>query len=96
MARASIAPQVLAITVERVGGGIRARAWGESGIARFWRTLEEDVLASEDALTRWVSSLDTRHGYAASVLVGNELKADEPLMEAIRRGIESASTGRYR
>src|SRR5688500_12617273 len=96
MARASNAPRILAITVERVGDRIRARAWAESGIARFWRAVEEDTLASEDALTRWVSSLDTRHGGAASVLVGTEMKSDEPLMEAIRRGIEAASTGRPR
>ena len=82
-------PKILAITVERVPGGIRARAWIASGVARFWQPLEEDVLASEDALTRWVASLDTRHARSgAALLVGPELKSDAALMDAIKRGMK--------
>ena len=82
-------PKILAITVERVPGGIRARAWIASGVARFWQPVEEDLLASEDALTRWVASLDTRHaGSAPAVLVGMELKSDTKLMDAIKRGMK--------
>lgn len=79
--------KVEAITVERVPEGIRARAWAASGVARYWQPVEEDVLASEEALTRWVASLDTRHTPRAAVLVAPELKADASLMEAIRRGM---------
>ena len=82
-------PKVLAITVERVPGGIRARAWIASGVARFWQPLEEDVLASEDALTRWMASLDTRHPRSpAAILVGTELRGDTALMNAIKRGMK--------
>ena len=82
-------PRIQAITVERVPEGIRARAWIASGVARFWQPLEEDVLASEDALTRWVASLDTRHARSgAAVLVGAELRSDTSLMDAIKRGMK--------
>ena len=82
-------PKVEAITVERVPEGIRARAWVASGLARFWQPLEEDVLASEEALTRWVASLDTRHARSgAALLVGSELRADTALMDAIKRGMK--------
>jgi hypothetical protein len=84
----TVPPRIQAITVERVPGGIRARAWIVSGLARFWQPVEEDVLASEDAVTRWMSSLDTRHaGSAAALLVGPELMADTALMNAIKRGM---------
>jgi hypothetical protein len=82
-------PKIRAITVERVPQGIRARAWIESGLARFWQPVEEDVLASEDALTRWMASLDTRHARSgAAILVGAELRADTALMDAIKRGMK--------
>jgi hypothetical protein len=81
--------KVEAITVERVPEGIRARAWAASGVARYWQPVEESVLSGEDALTRWVASLDTRHAATrGAVLVSPELKADAPLMEAIRRGMK--------
>lgn len=88
MARAPVAPKVQAITIERVADGIRARAWVASGVARFWQPLEEDLLASEDALTRWMSSVDTRHLPRAAVLVGSELRSDTALMNAIKRGMK--------
>ena len=82
-------PKIQAITVERVPEGIRARAWVASGVARFWQPVEEDVLASEDALTRWMASLDTRHARSgAALLVGPELMADTALMNAIKRGMK--------
>jgi hypothetical protein len=80
--------KVEAITVERVPEGIRARAWAASGVARYWQPVEESVLSGEDALTRWVASLDTRHAARGAVLLSPELKADERLMEAIRRGMK--------
>jgi hypothetical protein len=88
MAKAPPAPRVQAITVERVAEGIRARAWVASGVARFWQPLEEDVLPSEDALTRWMASLDTRHLPQAAVLVGAELRSDTALLNAIKRGMK--------
>ena len=89
MPRAPVPPRIQAITVERVPGGIRARAWVASGLARFWQPLEEDVLASEDALMRWMSSLDTRHARSgAALLVGPELMADTALMDAVKRGMK--------
>jgi hypothetical protein len=89
MPRAPVAPRIQAITVERVPGGIRARAWVASAVARFWQPLEEDVLASEDAVTRWMSSLDIRHARSgAALLVGPELMADTRLMDAIKRGMK--------
>ena len=88
MARAPVAPRLQAITVERVPEGIRARAWVASGVARFWQPLEEDVLASEEALTRWMASIDTRHQPPAAVLVGAELRADTALLNAIKRGMK--------
>ena len=82
-------PKIQAITVERVPQGIRARAWIESGLARFWQPVEEDVLATEDALTRWMASLDTRHERSRpALLVGPELRADTALMDAIKRGMK--------
>ena len=82
-------PKIQAITVERVPEGIRARAWIESGLARFWQPVEEDVLKSEEALTRWMASLDTRHVRSgAALLVGPELRADTALMDAIKRGMK--------
>jgi hypothetical protein len=87
--RAPIIPRIQAITVERVPEGIRARAWVASGLARFLQPLEEDVLASEEALTRWMASLDTRHRPpTAAVLVGTELREDTKLMDAIKRGMK--------
>jgi len=88
MARPPLAPKVQAITVERVPGGIRARAWVASGVARFWQPLEENVLASEEALTRWMASIDARHLPQAAVLVGAELRSDTALMNAIKRGMK--------
>jgi hypothetical protein len=82
-------PRIQAITVERIAEGIRSRAWIASGVARFWQPLEEDVLASEDALTRWMASLDTRHARSApAILVGSELRSDIALMNAIKRGMK--------
>jgi hypothetical protein len=81
--------RVVAVTVERLDSGIRARAWGASAVARLWRPLEEDVLASEDALVRWVASLDTRHGPGIPVLVAADTKSDAPLLDAIKRGMKS-------
>jgi hypothetical protein len=46
------------------------------------------VLASEEALTRWMSSVDTRHLPRAAVLVGSELRSDTALMNAIKRGMK--------
>jgi len=88
MAPAPFAPKVQAITIDRVPEGIRARAWVASGVARFWQPLEEDVLASEDALTRWMASIDTRHLPPAAVLVGAELRSDTALLNAIKRGMK--------
>ena len=88
MARDPIARKVQAITIERVAEGIRARAWVASGVARFWQPLEEDVLASEEALTRWMASIDTRHLPQAAVLVGAELRSDTALMNALKRGMK--------
>jgi hypothetical protein len=88
VARTPEPPKVQAITVERVPEGIRARAWVASGVARFWQPLEEDVLASEEALTRWMSSVDARHLPRAAVLVGSELRSDTALMNAIKRGMK--------
>lgn len=90
MARPAPPPTVQAVTVERVADGIRVRAWIASGVARYWQPFEEDLLASEDAVTRWLSSLDIRHGPTAAVLAGAELKSDAALMEAIRRGMRRA------
>ena len=82
-------PRIEAITVERVPEGIRARAWIASGLARFWQPLEDDILKSEDALTRWMASLDARHERSrAALLVGPELRADTALMDAIKRGMQ--------
>jgi hypothetical protein len=87
--RAPIIPTIQAITVERLPEGIRARAWVASGLARFLQPLEEDILASEEALTRWMSSLDTRHRPpGAPVLVATELREDTKLMDAIKRGMK--------
>ena len=83
--------KVQAITVERVGGAIRARAWAVSGLARYWQPLEDETFTSGDAVTRWVSSLDTRYGPQAALLVSPELRADEELMNAIKRGMRAAS-----
>jgi hypothetical protein len=88
MPRAPERPKVTAVTVERTAAGIRARAWTPSAVARFWKALEEDVLADEAALTRWMSSVDTRHGPGIAVLVGPELRTDEGLMNAIKRGMQ--------
>lgn len=88
MAPARSAPTIQAITIDRVPEGIRARAWVASGVARFWQPLEEDVLASEDALTRWMASVDTRHVPRAAVLVGAELRGDTALMDAIKLGMK--------
>lgn len=77
-----------AITVERVPGGIRARAWAATGVARYWKPVEEDLLASEDALTRWMASVDMRHAGSGAILIAPELRADEALMEAIKRGMK--------
>jgi hypothetical protein len=88
MARPPSAPTLQAITIERVPEGIRARAWVASGVARFWQPVEEDVLASEDALTRWMASIDTRHLPHAAILVGAELRSDTALMNAIKRGMK--------
>jgi hypothetical protein len=88
MARAPHSPPLQAITIERVPEGIRARAWVASGVARFWQPLEEDVLASEEALTRWMASVDARHLPRAAVLVGAELRSDTALMNAIKRGMK--------
>ena len=88
MARAPLAPKVQAITIDRVREGIRARVWVASGVARFWQPLEEDVLPSEEALTRWMASVDTRHLPHAAVLVGAELRSDTALMNAIKRGMK--------
>jgi hypothetical protein len=79
--------KVQAITVERIAQGIRARAWAVSGVARYWQPLEDETFTSDDALTRWVSSLDTRYGPQAALLVSPELRADVPLMDAIKRGM---------
>jgi hypothetical protein len=87
-ARASERPKVAAITVERTPAGIRARVWSPSGVARFWKPLEEDVLVDEAALTRWVSSVDSRHGPGAAILVSPELRAEEGLMDALKRGMK--------
>jgi hypothetical protein len=88
VAPAPAAPRLQAITVERVPQGIRARVWVASAVDRFWQPLEEDLLASEDALTRWMSSIDTRHLPRAAVLVGPELRSDIALMNAIKRGMK--------
>jgi len=88
MARAPLARKLQAITVERVPDGIRARVWVASGVARFWQPLEEDVLASEEALTRWMASIDARHQPQAAVLAGAELRSDTALMNAIKRGMK--------
>ena len=88
MARTPASPQVQAITVDRVPEGIRARVWVASAVSRFWQPLEEDVLASEDALTRWMASVDARHPSRPPVLVGAELRADTALMNAIKRGMK--------
>jgi hypothetical protein len=84
---APAAPKVRAITVERVGESIRARAWAESGIARYWQPLEDETFTTGDALTRWMSSLDTRYGPQTALLVSPELRADVALMDAIKRGM---------
>jgi hypothetical protein len=81
------AAKVQAITVERVGAVIRARAWSVSGVARYWQPLEDETFTTDDALTRWVSSLDTRYGPQAALLVSPELRADVALMNAIKRGM---------
>jgi hypothetical protein len=81
--------KVQAITVERVGAAIRARAWSVSGIARYWQPLEDETFTTDDALTRWVSSLDTRYGPQAALLVSPELRADVELMNAIKRGMRA-------
>ena len=55
MARHVERPKVSAVTVERTPAGIRARAWTASAVARFWKPLEEDLLADEglmDAIKR--------------------------------------------
>jgi hypothetical protein len=83
----SRAAKVQAITVERVGEAIRARAWAVSGIARYWQPVEDEIFTSHDAVTRWVSSLDTRYGPQAALLVSPELRADVALMDAIKRGM---------
>ncbi len=83
------AAKVLAVTVERVPEGIRARAWSASAVARIWRPLEEDVLASEEALTRWVASLDTRYGTGTPFLLGADTHADAALLDAVKRGMKS-------
>ena len=89
MPREPVPPRIQAVTIERVDGGIRARAWIASSLTRFWQPVEEDLLKSEDAVTRWMSSLDTRHaGSASALLVGPELLADKPLMDAIKRGMK--------
>lgn len=88
MAPARSEPQIQAITIDRVPEGIRARAWVASGVARFWQPLEEDVLASEEALTRWMASLDARRVPRAAILVGAELRGDTALMNAIKRGMK--------
>ena len=88
MARPNERPKVTAITVERTPAGIRARAWTASAVARYWKPREEDILADEPALTRWVSSVDQRHGPGAAILVAPELRKDEGLMDAIKRGMK--------
>jgi hypothetical protein len=81
--------RILAVTVERTAEGIRARAWAASAVARIWRPAEEDLLASEDALVRWVASLDTRHGPGIPVLVAADTRQDAPLLDAIKRGMKT-------
>jgi hypothetical protein len=88
MARHNERPKVTAVTVERTPAGIRARAWTASAVARYWKPLEEDILADEAALTRWMSSIDTRHGPGTPILVAPELRTDEGLMDAIKRGMK--------
>ena len=85
--RKPAATKVEAITVERLGQGIRARAWSVSGVARYWQPIEDETFTTDDALTRWVSSLDTRYGPQAALLVSPELRADKALMNAIKRGM---------
>ncbi len=79
--------KVQAITVERTAAGFRARAWAVSGVARYWQAVEDETLLTDDAVTRWVSSLDARYGPQAALLVSPELRADVPLMDAIKRGM---------
>lgn len=82
--------KVQAVTVERTpDGAIRARAWGPSAVSRIWRPVEEEVLADEASLSRWMFSVDQRYGPGSAVLLATDPHEDAPLMDAVKKGMRA-------